>query len=391
MKSGKMFWTILLCFLFILVSMGWLMMENNASFDLKAKLKQWVGRTPTQAVKTNPPEMNSANIESPNGIKIDGTVHTTLYRDNFVLQAQEGIRCINRNGDVLWSSNMTMQNPIIQATAKYLLLCDRDSKEANVQVDGKVLYTVKTEQPITHAKINENGMLAVVTAEKGYKGKVSVFDNSGQQIYQWFSGDNYIIDVDVSNDSKALAVCTADASKGVVAAGVLFFHLDQDKPYVTEMVDDTLPVQIKCYQDGGVVLLGDNGVYGFTLYDKKRFKYSFEGREVLTFDMQSQAVITVALKEGIGASGVSSAVEMIDRKGSKKGRFEVKGELKQIDVQGTTIAANCQSDIYLINAQGKEVAKKYTWSKDVRTFALMPNRREVMLSGAGLIEFVSLR
>lgn len=62
----------------------------------------------------------------------------------------------------------------------------------------------------------DKGYCAECGEAPGYLGAVTVFDKGGEPVYKWYSARGYIINADVSDSGKYLAVACEEAGRGKV-------------------------------------------------------------------------------------------------------------------------------------------------------------------------------
>lgn len=338
--------------------------------------------------------LNSIRSKNPSSVTLDSSIeyNFNVYKDNILLTSRDGIKAINKAGEEIWSITMTLSDPLVESNHKYILVADKGGREVNVVTNYSIVCTRKTEEPIVAVAINETGYFAIVTKEKGYKGKVSVFNPEGQEIYKWHSVDNYIADLDISNDGKKLAVSTIDLSKGYVSSGVAFFNLTEEKPYAGIVIDETLISNIKFYQDGSVVVVGDNQMIGFSPQGIQKWNISYAEKDLQIFSMDSDKIIALGLREKKGGSLLNgnSLVEIYTFGGVKKGTYEVDGDIQFVDVEDDLVALNKKRDVYVVTSQGNEIAKAVS-SKDIRDIILFQNKRDIVVVSRNTLEVLELK
>ncbi|NLY42982.1 MAG: hypothetical protein GX066_03220 [Clostridiaceae bacterium] len=339
-------------------------------------------------------KLGAGVVQKPSSIPFDIEAESQIkvYKEYIVFCSKDGLKAMNKEGQEEWSIALTLSNPMIETTDKYILLTDKGGREVHVVTNYSIICTKKTEEPIKMAKINDKGYFAVVTEEKGYEGKVTVYNPQGLELYKWFSVENPIIDVDISPDGKRMAVCTLDVKKGKVSGGIVFFNLNEVKPYAGVVIEDTLLAGIRFYKDNDLIAVGDNQVVGFSSEGIQQWSIPFEERILQAYNMDSKDMVVIALGRGKdgGLIGNDSSIEIINRNGQKQGSYKVDGEVKFLSVQDDFIAFNNKRDVCIITPRGAEVASA-TSSKDIRDIQLFQNKREVLLVSRNSLDVLELR
>ena len=311
-----------------------------------------------------------------------------IYKDSVVLCSKDGVRAVNKKGEEEWTVSLTLSKPFLEISHKYILVADKGGREVHVITNSSVLCTIRTDTPIISANINSAGYLAVITEEKGYKGKITVYDvnSQGQEIYKWYSGQNYITDVAISKDNKHMVVSTIDTSKGRVSGGLVFFNFSQDKPYAGVVKEDTLITNLKFFKDNMLVALGDNQVLGFSLEGEEQWSHNYEGKLLQTFHLNEEGMIGLALKEDSNRS----LVRILNYKGEVKGTKEVNGVVKYIHVGDKFIAINNKRNISLITHRGEDVAEAAA-NRDVQNILLFENNKEILVVSRNCADILELK
>ncbi|MGE4283266.1 MAG: DUF5711 family protein [Clostridia bacterium] len=338
--------------------------------------------------------MNNIRTKTPFSITVDSSENYrfNVYKDNILLCNKNGVKAIKKSGEEEWSITMNLSDPLIQANDKYILIADKGGREVNIVTNYSVVCTKQTEEPVMMARINDTGYFVIVTEEKGYKGKISVYSPSGQEIYKWHSVENYIIDVDVSNDGKKLAVSTIDISKGTVSAGLTFFNLTEERPYAGMVIEGTLISTIKFYKDNSLIAIGDNQMIGFSSQGVQKWNVNYADKDLHIYDLDRDGIIALGLVEKKGGSFLNgdSIIEIYDFDGQKKGSYQVSGEIRYMDVQDNLIALNKKRDICVITPQGNEIAKAVS-GKDIRDIVLFNNKRDILVVSRSTLEVLELK
>ncbi|MDK2801327.1 MAG: hypothetical protein PWQ70_2946 [Clostridiales bacterium] len=337
--------------------------------------------------------LKDSMLRKPSTITFDQGIQYEFkaYKNNILLCSRDGIKAIDKKGAEEWSIPLTFNKPLIQTTNKYILVANQGGREINVVTNYSIVSNVTTEEPIIMAKINDSGYFAVVTKEKGYKGKVTVFNPKGHELYRWHSVENSIIDIDISYDGKRIAVATVDTSKGKVSGGLVFFNLTEEKPYAGILIEDTLISNIKFYKDNSLVAIGDNQVISFSPQGVQKWNIDYAGRELQTFNIDSDEIIVLALSQKKGGNFLNndSIVEILSRNGQKQGTYKASGEIKFLDVEDDLIALNKKRDVCIINPKGIEIAKA-TASKDIKDIDLFRNKREILMVSRNALDVLQL-
>ena len=245
-----------------------------------------------------------------------------IYNNNIIVSKNSVIEAMDKNGEIKWDIPISFSNVSMDINGDYALVADIGDKEAILIYNGEVKTNIQTQEPIIMAKLNSNGYFALITEEKGYNGRIIAYSPEGTELFTNYSV-NHIVDVDISNDNKLMAMCTLDSSSGEVSGSITFYHLNNDQPYSGIVLEDTLLASIKYYRDR-LIAIGDDKVVGFDLKGIKDWELEFETEEIIGFDVTSDNMIVIITKEKrVGGFFSNNIVKIIDIAGNIRGTYDV--------------------------------------------------------------------
>jgi hypothetical protein len=173
---------------------------------------------------------------------------------------------------------------------------------------------------------------------------------------------------------------------------VVFFNLNEEKPYAGIVINDTLISNIRFYKDNSLIVIGDNQMVGFSPQGIQKWNISYNDRSLQAFNIDSNDIIVLALSERKGGNFINSdsVIEIFNRDGQKQGTYKVDGEIKFLDVEDDLIALNKKRDVCVITPKGVEIAKA-TSSKDIKDIVLFGNKREILMVSRNALDVLELK
>ena len=268
------------------------------------------------------------------GLFRDGAYGTVLELDssfNYAVQkynggvavfGKEGVWGITNSGQKAWSVDFPCTDPILSAGGRYVLAAERGGQKLKLIAGRKVTQEMTTDDEIITASVNKKGTFAVVTKERGYKGRVNVLSASGKQLFAWHSAEQNILAVAVSEDNTKLAVSVVNMQDPSKVCTVYQFDLKETSPKSLAVGNENL-ISNLIYNGNELVAVGDEALYCFKADGAESFKIDYKGRELQKFSFYSGGVLAMGFRDG----GSGASVCFYDMHGREKGSHFISGEI----------------------------------------------------------------
>lgn len=282
---------------------------------------------------------------------------------DLVISGQEGLTIVDKNGGTKLSLVKSFQNPVYCGCGDYKLFYDKKGTTLMYFKGEGEQKTITTDLPIINAVINSVGNFAIATMETGYKGKIEVYDHSGEAVYKWQIGNSYVVDMDISPDCKYMAVVLLDMTGQTAGARTVMINLDKAEIVSDSTLSDNLPIDVKFIKSGLALTVTDVGVYAIDKSGKEKWDYQFGEKILESYKICDNGS---AVFEFHGASN-NSVIEMYTSGGKKSGEYVSQNTIAAIDASEHTVAATDGKFIKLLNWHGgdKGVIKSQTDLKDI--------------------------
>ena len=203
--------------------------------------------------------------------------------------------------------------------------------------------------------MNDSGFIAVVTQSEAYKNHVFVFDSSFKEVYKINSLTRYIVDVDVSSDSKRIVVSSVYSEKERLVPQVNSYALSSEKVQWTANFSDSVAVDVCLKSDGSTVALFD---WGFCFLNK-------DGKEMKRFEFENNILQHYVINKGktnvaviSGSQNGTSKVVVLNNEGERLSAFDFDFSVLSVDAFSDRITFLSAGDIYLYNSKGKMLSKR---------------------------------
>ena len=317
---------------------------------------------------------------------LDGTKQNYFdtYGDLLLIINNDGITALDKKGKLAFEVSAFTSQPLARVEGKYILLADQRGKEAYLINDGNIHANIRTEAEIITGSVSETGMFVLVTNDVGYRSKITVYNQKGEEVYAWKIGENYVIDACISKDGKKLAASVLSTANNDVSGGIAFADIPSEKVDTPQFFKDKIFTMVRFNNDNSLVAIGESSSMGFSSSGKQKWTIDYAGRLLQTFAFKLGTNLVLAFKN----SANNTNLEIYSTgDGKKKGNGDLDYEVVSLDVVSDTILAVGARQISQFNHNGTERVRANT-QRELRYGGLLNNRREVFVVGGTSVEVV---
>ncbi|MBQ6404110.1 MAG: hypothetical protein IJI27_09420 [Oscillospiraceae bacterium] len=200
-----------------------------------------------------------------------------------------GLQIFDENGSLVQREAVTMLQPALDASGDYAAACD---------VGGTTLVTmdrkgnVKTSEltgAIIAVAAAPDGWLAVVSEAQGYRGMVTVYDEKQNVVYEWYSGEDYVVNAALSGNHTLAVLCA-----GSGGAKVHIFTMDSEEE-AGHFASDELMMDVFWTDDGKLAALSEKRLVFLDRQAVQTAEYAFGGLHLYDYTTGGEGLTTLAL------------------------------------------------------------------------------------------------
>ena len=306
---------------------------------------------------------------------------------NVMIYNNKGAKAIDRKGKIDWQISQSLSEPLVECDGKYVLFADLAGNHfAASYKNGKLINEYKLGNDIISAKITSKGYAVFATDTDGYKGKVTLFNKKGREIYAWNSGSGYVADVDISDNGRYLAVAQINTDGDAVSTKMQFIDTSRGEVIATAERNDEAAVEVKFTSSNQLLLVTDNHITEYSKNGKEGFSISLEGKEASYYSLDSDKMIAVSVMDNRG----NSVLEMYSMSGKLKGAYTATGEIRTLAVCDSNAVVAEQKGIVRVNSRGK-VKKVISAENDVKSIGYYSNGKRILAVGASVAENIAVK
>ncbi len=299
------------------------------------------------------------------------------YKNNVVVAGASGVKIFSGTGKQVYSGKEKFSKPFAVSSDKYLLVYDFGGTKFSLYNTFTGVYSDSFDYGITDAAISDSGSFALVTKTKEYNYAVMVYSKNCNLINR-YRGNEYVMDVAISDDGKRIAIAKVDAQGGYYTATLMICEPGTDSMIAQLTLSDVFPVRCAFSDDGDLALICDREIF---FYDKNG---SLTGNYPISGELSAVAC------EGnyVALSDADNTVTVLDFRGDVKYEGDIDGRISDIELLSGSLFVLTDSSIHRINISDKKVYTKQA-SGYGRTLIVF-TEDDVMLCSSTKAEHVDL-
>jgi len=214
--------------------------------------------------------------------------------------SHNGVQVLGADGEETLISSFIMDSPALDSNGVQAVAYDIGGNILKTFNKNTVLTVLEPEHEILSAGININGMLTVSTRESMYTTSVTVYDENGNAVYKWYSGSGYILDAEVSEDNKNLAVLVISDS----GSDIVYFKLDSEEEQSRYQMPGKIMLDIEYLKNGNLAAISGDEIVFLDGSGQMYSSYDFAGKPLDAYDLSFGDKVAVAYRNGgVGYDG----------------------------------------------------------------------------------------
>jgi len=256
----------------------------------------------------------------------------------------------NSSGKQLVVSQHGFSNPEIETSAARTLVFDRGGKGAKIYNYTGLIMDKDLDNTIFSADIARNGTCAFVTSSRGYAAQVDVVDKNFNSVFTWYSSDNLLSDVAISENGKRIAVSELFSKDGSYMSRVSVFNYNDAVAEFSFEFQNVAITSLQCFGNDSFLAISDSAISLINWNKAVKNDISFDG-SVKAFNSYNNQKF--AFVHGRSNNSVSNDVSVFDNSGKSIINFSVNGVIKDIAVCDDVIYCLTDNTILCYTMDGK--------------------------------------
>lgn len=307
------------------------------------------------------------NEEKVASIEVDTSknINAFAYSRYLALLDQNILTLYNKSGNKEHSLEIEISNPIFDANGNYLCIADKGGQKLYLISNKNIVWQAEIEGNISNINVNKNGYVSVIISGTSYKNVVKIFNSSGNELFKKYFSKTNVIDADISNDNKYLAIAEADFSGIVIQSNIEIISIEDVQSNSSESIKythvakaDDLIINIKYNTKNDLVCMYDNHI-DLLKGEENTELVNLNDKDILFADANLSSKIVKLTKRADGFLNTYIEMQIINSSNTNSvSTYKIENTPKEIYVQGNMIAVNLGTSVMFIN-DGGWLVKEY--------------------------------
>ncbi len=147
-------------------------------------------------------------------IRVTSGTKVKRFGNSLLIYGDDGAKCIDGKGDVVWNVTFEMQNPMVDISGGVVGIADYNGSKIFMMSEKETLGEISTGMPIRNFRVSPKG-LAIAVLDDAVTTPIYIYDKSGEQ-KAYFS-------TTMRNSGYPVSVCISDSGYLV---GISYLYVD---------------------------------------------------------------------------------------------------------------------------------------------------------------------
>ena len=290
MKKIKIALIVLLVFMLLFFFLGY--REDITLENIRYLLKY---------VNVSPATIGSDNVQTI-FFDADSEAVTGLFRSDLVVLDKDEVSTYDLSAKKGISDPVSLANPALSVGEKYFSVFDMGDNYFAIYNSFSKIYEETTPYAIWDVVIGKNGEFLIITAEKGYRSALKVYNSEFENKMNWYTPDKYVVSADISSgrDTFYVTGCVKNNENGDFISSVIVLRDGSDKVETSIDIPSEMILNTKFFNNTNICVLTDRALRVFDLTGKELEKIGFPSDSLKFFETCEEYAVLVLNENSIG-------------------------------------------------------------------------------------------
>lgn len=254
------------------------------------------------------------------------------------------------DGKKLASVQHGYKEPILKSSLKRSIIYDLGGYSFMVISKNKTVYQQTLEDQILYANVSDEGYSAVVTKTDKYVSYLTIYDQYGEEIFNW-AGGKRVVDVSFKPQSSGCFVSTISAKNGTLLSTITSLDFTKEETIFETTMSETLIIRTTRCDNGDLWCIGDDRMFRVSSKGEILWRYDYpdtilcydSGAEVCAFAFES------AVKD-------EYTLSLLAKKENEPFRITLDNKVRSVKCVGDTVYVLTTNELLTYNKNGTNLA-----------------------------------
>jgi len=189
-----------------------------------------------------------------------------------LIYSNDGMKCVNEKGDVVWNESFQMQNPMIDVSGDVVGIADYNGSTIYMMNKSGKMGTINTGMPIRKFRVSAKG-LAIAILDNAEITPIHIYDTSGNTIVYFstsMKNSGYPIDLAITENGYVVAVSYLYVDNSTYKTDVAFYNFGEVGQNQTDNLvsgytySSAIVPEVRFIDNANAVAVADNRLMFYT-------------------------------------------------------------------------------------------------------------------------------
>lgn len=274
-------------------------------------------------------------------------VSALLVGGNIAVADNNGLSVFGMAGERYLKDTIYYNEPMCVAAGNNIIMCDRKGAALNAYSVYAKVFTDSFPYPVLDLCASPSGGYAVLTASKGYRSGIEIYDKNFRLTRYHYFADRYSCGVGISADGKKAAVSTiSNTSDGAFLGGLCVLDTADTDFLVTYEFPGEIPWKVWFQNNGSYVLLTNRFARIYSPGDELLASFGYGELSPKSFAFSDKYIAL-----SLSVSGLSNAttVRFYTAEGAYIGEMPFHNDVAALDIAGGYAYIYSVGTLYAVN------------------------------------------
>ena len=295
------------------------------------------------------------------------------FDNHIVVLENNKLTIYNSSGKEEGNINVSITTPIFKSSGKYLLLAEKNGKNAYLIYNTSLQWQKTMEGNISKVTVNKNGSVGIALTGTTHKTVIVMYGITGNEEFKTYLSSTIAVDLAISDDGKYLSFAEINTSGTVISSVVKTISVEKAKTEPSSAIihnydeeKNNLIVNIQYFKDK-LICQYDDSIY--SLKDGKSEKITDIDNKTLFIDIDLSGYICNIMETSLGILASEYEMQIINPENKKESLHLLESTPKSLYCSDSIIAVNMGNKIDFINHSGW-LLKTFTSSRSFKDIEL---------------------